>query len=71
MNPTQLFDPASHSYTYILFDETTREALILDPVAEQLQRDLDTVARLNLKLIGRWKRMPTPTTSPAPRSWPR
>ena len=50
MNPTQLFDPASHSYTYILFDETTREALILDPVAEQLQRDLDTVARLNLKL---------------------
>ena len=50
MNPTQLFDPASHSYTYILFDEATREALILDPVAEQLQRDLDTVARLNLKL---------------------
>ena len=50
MNPTQLFDPQSHSYTYILFDELSREALILDPVAEQLERDLDTVRRLNLKL---------------------
>ena len=50
MNPTQLFDPLSHSYTYLLFDELSREALILDPVAEQLERDLDAVKRLNLKL---------------------
>ena len=50
MNPTQLFDPQSHSYTYILFDELSREALILDPVAEQLERDLDAIKRLNLKL---------------------
>ena len=50
MNPTQLFDPASHSYTYILFDEVSREALIIDPVTEQLARDLDTLQRLELKL---------------------
>ena len=50
MNPTQLFDPHSHSYTYILFDEVSRDALIIDPVTEQLERDLDTLQRLNLRL---------------------
>lgn len=50
MNPTQLFDPTSHSYTYILFDEVSRDALIIDPVAEQLDRDLDALKRLNLRL---------------------
>ncbi|TXK32999.1 MBL fold metallo-hydrolase [Ottowia sp. GY511] len=50
MNPTQLFDPTSHSYTYILFDEVSRDALIIDPVTEQLERDLDALRRLNLKL---------------------
>ena len=32
MIPLQLFDPASSSYTYILHDRATREALIIDPV---------------------------------------
>ena len=36
MNPIQLFDPTSSTYTYILFDEACREALIIDPVDEQL-----------------------------------
>ena len=35
MNPTQLFDPASGTYTYLLFDEHTREAVLIDPVDEQ------------------------------------
>ena len=39
MNPIQLFDPASSTYTYVLFDETTREALIIDPVDEQIERE--------------------------------
>ena len=26
MNPTQLFDPDSSTYTYVLYDERTREA---------------------------------------------
>ena len=50
MNPTQLFDPASSTYTYVLFDASTREALIIDPVDEQLERDLATLERLNLSL---------------------
>lgn len=51
MNPIQLFDPASSTYTYILFDEDSREALIIDPVDEQLDRDMALLNRLGLKLL--------------------
>ena len=51
MNPPQLFDPASSTYTYILFDEASREAVIIDPVDEQIERDLATLERLNLRLL--------------------
>lgn len=34
MQPIQLFDPASSTYTYIVFDETTRDAVIIDPVLD-------------------------------------
>ena len=50
MQPIQLFDPASSTYTYILFDETSRDALIVDPVDEQLERDLATLRQYGLKL---------------------
>ncbi len=49
MNPIQLFDPASSTYTYVLFDETTRDALIIDPVDAQLERDLATLRQYGLK----------------------
>ncbi len=52
MNPIQLFDPASSTYTYVLFDEVSREALVIDPVAEQLQRDLGVLREYGLTL--RW-----------------
>ncbi len=51
MNPIQLFDPASSTYTYILVDEPSREALIIDPVDEQLQRDLQVLREQGLKLV--------------------
>lgn len=51
MNPIQLFDPASSTYTYILFDEVSREAVIIDPVDEQLQRDLQVLREQGLKLV--------------------
>jgi sulfur dioxygenase len=51
MKPIQLFDPASSSYTYVLFDETSRDALIIDPVDQQLERDLATLKQFGLKLI--------------------
>ena len=41
MKPIQLFDPASSTYTYVLFDQTTRDALIIDPVDEQIERDYE------------------------------
>ncbi|MBX9817151.1 MAG: MBL fold metallo-hydrolase, partial [Burkholderiaceae bacterium] len=52
MQPIQLFDPASSTYTYILFDETSRDALIVDPVDEQLERDLAALRQYGLTL--RW-----------------
>ncbi len=51
MNPIQLFDTASSTYTYVLFDATTRDALIIDPVDTQLQRDLDVLRTHRLKLV--------------------
>ena len=33
-SPVQLFDTASSTYTYILIDADSREAIIIDPVDE-------------------------------------
>jgi glyoxylase-like metal-dependent hydrolase (beta-lactamase superfamily II)/rhodanese-related sulfurtransferase len=51
MSPIQLFDPASSTYTYVLFDEASREAVIIDPVDEQLVRDLGVLRQYGLNLI--------------------
>ena len=51
MNPIQLFDPASSTYTYILFDVDSREALLIDPVDEQLPRDLQVLREHGLRLV--------------------
>jgi glyoxylase-like metal-dependent hydrolase (beta-lactamase superfamily II)/rhodanese-related sulfurtransferase len=47
----QLFDPESSTYTYLLADEATREAVILDPVLEQLPRDAELIRELGLRLV--------------------
>ena len=52
MIPLQLFDPASSTYTYVLHDSATREALIIDPVDTQWQRDLAVLQAHGLTL--RW-----------------
>lgn len=49
--PIQLFDPASSTYTYLLVDEATREGLIIDPVDEQIERDLALLEQRNIKLV--------------------
>jgi glyoxylase-like metal-dependent hydrolase (beta-lactamase superfamily II)/rhodanese-related sulfurtransferase len=49
--PIQLFDPKSSSFTYLVFDEATREAVIIDPVDEQLARDLAVLREQDLKLV--------------------
>jgi glyoxylase-like metal-dependent hydrolase (beta-lactamase superfamily II)/rhodanese-related sulfurtransferase len=51
VNPIQLFDPASSTYTYVLFDEGSREALIIDPVDEQVERDLAVLTEHRLQLL--------------------
>ncbi len=51
MKPIQLFDPASSTYTYVLFDQATRDALIIDPVDEQIERDLAVLREYGLKLL--------------------
>lgn len=51
MRPIQLFDPDSSTYTYVLFDVDTRDALIIDPVDQQLDRDLAVLKEYGLRLI--------------------
>lgn len=46
----QLFDQNSGTYTYLLADENTREALIIDCVYEQHARDAALIRELELKL---------------------
>ena len=47
----QLFDPTSSTYTYVLADEVTREAVIIDPVIDQLDRDTQLIQELGLTLL--------------------
>ena len=46
----QLFDPETSTYTYLLADERTREAVLIDPVREQLERDVALLQELDLVL---------------------
>ena len=50
-SPVQLFDPASSTYTYLLVDESSREGLIIDPVDEQIERDLALLEQHDIRLI--------------------
>jgi glyoxylase-like metal-dependent hydrolase (beta-lactamase superfamily II)/rhodanese-related sulfurtransferase len=50
MQPIQLFDLASSTYTYVLFDPVSRDALIIDPVDDQIERDLDVLQQHGLTL---------------------
>jgi sulfur dioxygenase len=47
----QLYDITSSTYTYVLADDDTREAVVIDPVFEQVSRDLALVNELGLKLL--------------------
>ena len=47
----QLFDPTSSTYTYLLGDSASGEAVLIDPVFEQVRRDAALIAELGLKLL--------------------
>jgi glyoxylase-like metal-dependent hydrolase (beta-lactamase superfamily II) len=50
MNPIQLFDAVSSTYTYLLTVPDSDAAVIIDPVDHHCERDLAHVARLGLRL---------------------
>jgi len=47
----QLFDEESSTYTYLLWDVTTKDAILIDPVDMQVDRDIKEVNDLELKLL--------------------
>lgn len=47
----QLFEPQSSTYTYLLADEETREAILIDPVFEEVRREIALIEELGLKLV--------------------
>ncbi|MEZ4367315.1 MAG: MBL fold metallo-hydrolase [Kofleriaceae bacterium] len=47
----QLFDLESSTYTYLIADRAAGVAALVDPVREHLERDLTTLAQLDLRLI--------------------
>lgn len=51
MAPLQLFDSASSTYTYILRAANGKDAVIIDPVDTQWERDLQHLERLGVKLV--------------------
>ncbi len=46
----QLFDRESCTYTYLLADEASRAAALVDPVREHVGRDLEVIEQLGLRL---------------------
>ena len=47
----QVFDQKSSTYTYIIASAEGREALIIDPVLENVEDYIDLLTELNLKLV--------------------
>ncbi len=46
----QLFDPKTSTYTYLFADPATKVAVLVDPVLEQVERDLKLLTELELQL---------------------
>lgn len=46
----QLIEPLSSTYTYLIGCEETGEAILVDPVINSIERDLEVISQLGLKL---------------------
>jgi sulfur dioxygenase len=51
INPIQLFDTESSTFTYILAAPGSTDAVIIDPVERHWERDIRHLERLNLSLV--------------------
>ncbi len=47
----QLFDKTSSTYTYLIASAKGREALVIDPVLENVERYIQLLKELDLKLV--------------------
>lgn len=47
----QLFDPETSTYSYLLADEGSRKAVLIDSVREQVTRDVELIEQLGLELV--------------------
>jgi sulfur dioxygenase len=47
----QMFDDDSSTYTYLLWDQVSKDAILVDPVDIQVDRDLAAVKDLGLNLV--------------------
>ncbi|VAW54815.1 MBL-fold metallo-hydrolase superfamily [hydrothermal vent metagenome] len=50
MKIEQLFDPATSTYSYLLWDKKTKQAALIDSVKEQVSRDIKFIKQLGLDL---------------------
>ncbi len=50
MKIRQLFDYDTWTYSYLIWDEETKEAAVIDTVQEQVERDLQHIQQLGLKV---------------------
>ena len=50
----QMFDSTSGTYSYLLASRRGGEALIIDPVLEKVDRYLQLLRELDLKLVKAW-----------------
>ena len=46
----QLFDPESSTYTYLIVDDATKEALFIDPVARHINQYIQLISELDCQL---------------------
>ena len=51
MGLKQLFDEDSSTFTYLLWDTESKDAVIVDPVDIQVDRDMKEVTDLGLNLV--------------------
>jgi len=47
----QMFEAESSTYTYLLADPLSKEAILIDPVLEMMERDLQLIDELGVKLV--------------------
>jgi len=50
MNIEQLFDPVTSTYSYLLWDQKSRQAALIDSVKEHVERDIKFIKQLGLEL---------------------